>query len=86
MLADFGGAFEHAGAHPLPAHLEQAEVGDAADLDAGAVVLERVLEPTLDGAIVAALLHVDEVDDDEAGKVAQPELPRDFVRRLEVRS
>ena len=29
-------------------------------------------------------LHVDEVDDDQAGEVAQPQLPRHFVRGLEV--
>ena len=44
---------------------------DAADLDAGAVVFERVLQAPLDGAVVAALVHVDEVDDDQAGKIAQ---------------
>ena len=57
---------------------------DAADLDAGAIVLQRVLDAALDRAVVALLLHVDEVDDDEAGEVAQAELPGDFVRRLEV--
>ena len=57
---------------------------DAADLDAGAVVLERLLQLALDGAVVALLVHVDEVDDDQAGEVAQPQLPRDFVGRFEL--
>ena len=57
---------------------------DAADLDAGAVEAQRILEPPLDRAVVALLLHVDEVDDDEAGEVAQPQLARDFLGRLEV--
>ena len=45
---------------------------DAADLDAGAVLLEAFLQPALDGAVVALLVHVDEVDDDQPGEVAQP--------------
>ena len=57
---------------------------DAADLDAGAVVLQRILELALDRAVVALLLHVDEVDDDQAGEVAQPELAGDLLGRLEV--
>ena len=84
MRADDGRAFEHAGADALARHLQQAEMRNAADLDAGAVVLQRVLHPPFDGAIVAAFLHVDEVDDDQAGEVAQSELAGDLVRRLEV--
>ena len=57
---------------------------DAADLDAGAVVLQRVLQLALDRAVVALLLHVDEVDDDEAGEIAQAKLARDFLGRFEV--
>ena len=59
-------------------------MADAADLDAGAVVLQRLLEAALDGAVVALLLHVDEVDDDQAGEVAQPQLAGDLVGGLEV--
>ncbi len=55
---------------------------DAADLDAGAVVLQRILQPPFDRAVVALLVHVDEVDDDQAGEVAQPQLARDLRRRL----
>ncbi len=68
----------------LARHLEQAEGGDAADLDARAVVLQRFLEAALDLRVVAVLLHVDEVDDDEARQVAQPQLARDFLRRLDI--
>ena len=57
---------------------------DAADLDAGAVVLEALFEPALDRTVVAVLVHVDEIDDDQAGKVAQPQLAGDFVRRLKI--
>jgi len=54
------GTFEHAGADALARHFQQAEMRDAADLDAGAVVLEAFLEPPLDRAVVALLVHVDE--------------------------
>src|SRR5689334_21067560 len=40
--------FKHAGSEPLPAHLHQAEAGDAADLDARAVVLQGLLHGLLD--------------------------------------
>ena len=43
-----------------------------------------LLHPALDGAVVALLLHVDEVDDDQPGEVAEPELPGDFLGGLEV--
>ena len=57
---------------------------DPADLDARAVVLERVLHPPLDRAVVARLLHVDEVDDDQARQIAQTKLARDLVRGLQI--
>ena len=76
--------FEHAGADALARHLQQAEGRDAADLDAGAVVLQALLQLLLDGAVVALLLHVDEVDDDEAGEVAQAQLPGDLLGGFEV--
>ena len=47
-------------------------------------LLHRILEPALDLALVARLLHVDEVDDDQAGEVAQAELAGDLLGGLEV--
>ncbi len=75
---------EHAGAQALAAHFHQAEARDATDLDAGAIVLQRLLHRLLDLPDVGAIVHVDEVDDDEAGHVAQAQLARDLVRGLEV--
>jgi hypothetical protein len=57
---------------------------DPANLDARTIILERILDPAFDGAIVAALFHVDEVDDDEAGKIAQAQLAGDFISRLQI--
>ncbi|VUD75058.1 hypothetical protein MET9862_05698 [Methylobacterium symbioticum] len=85
MRAGDRGGFEHARADALAAHLQEAEGRDPADLDAGAVVLQALVELLLDGAVVALLLHVDEVDHDQAGEIAQAELPGDLLGRLEIR-
>src|SRR5262249_19586812 len=47
-------------------------------------MLERFFEPPLNRAVVAALIHVDEVDDNEASKVTQAQLSRDFLGRLAI--
>src|SRR6185503_16293728 len=60
MGTGLGRCLEHAGAQALPAHLHQAEARNPADLDARAVVLERVLHRLLDLPDMARLLHVDE--------------------------
>src|SRR5690606_2416710 len=73
------------GAQALARHLEQTEARDTAHLDAGAVLLQRLLEPVLDLALVARRGHVDEVDDDQPAEVAQAQLARDLVGGLEVR-
>ena len=70
---------------PLPAHLHQAEMADMADLDARAVVLQRLLQAASRPSPLCLLrLHVDEVDDDQPGEVAQPQLPRHFVGGFQV--
>ncbi len=84
VFADVGGAFQHARPTALAADLHQAEGRDLAHLHAGAVVLQAVLQLLLDGAVVLRLIHVDEVDDDQAGEVAQAQLPGGFLRRLHV--
>ncbi len=47
-------------------------------------ILHRVAQPILDLALVLGRLHVDEVDDDEAADVADAQLARDLIRRLEI--
>ena len=84
MRAGLHGRFEHRGADALAAHLHEAEMRDAADLNAGAVVLEAILQLLLDRPVVPVLLHVDEVDDDQSGEVAQAQLPRHFLRRFQI--
>ena len=84
MRAFLGRAFQHARADALARHFQQAEMRDVTDLDARAVVPQAFLEPALDRAVVALLVHVDEVDDDQAGEVAQAQLPRDLLGGLQV--
>ena len=84
MRADLGRALKNAGADALARHFQQAEMRNPANLDARAIVLQRILEASLDRAIVAAFLHVDEIDHDQPGEIAQAQLPRDFVGRLEI--
>ena len=84
MRAGDEGGFRERGAQALAAHFHQAEMAYGADLDTGAVVLQRVLELALDGGVVFADFHVDEVDDDEAGEVAHAQLLRDFLGGLHV--
>ncbi len=47
-------------------------------------MLERIFHAPLDHAVVAAFIHVDEVDDDETGEIAQAELAGDFVGRFAI--
>ena len=53
---------------PVPWH--QAEMTDAADLDPGAVVAQGFLQLPLNQPVIAPFVHVDEIDYDQAGKVA----------------
>jgi hypothetical protein len=64
--------------------LQQAELADRAELHAGAVLRRRVAQALFHLAAVLALLHVDEVDDDQAAQVAQPHLARDLVGGFQV--
>ena len=84
MRAGLGRGFEHAGAQALAAHLQQAEARDAAKLDARAVIGEALFQALLDRGVVLALFHVDEIDHDQTGKVAQAQLTGDFIGGFEV--
>ena len=57
---------------------------DVPDLDARAILPQTFLQPALDRAVIALLVHIDEVDDDQPGEIAQPQLPRDLLGGLEI--
>ena len=59
-------------------------MADTPDLDARTVVAECLFKSPLDKPVVAPLVHVDEVDDNQAGEVAQPELARDLFGGFEI--
>src|SRR5258708_7547054 len=71
-------------AEALARQLHQAEARDLAHLHPRAVVAQRVAQSSLHFALVALVLHVDEVDDDKATQVAQPQLAGDLVGRLVI--
>ncbi len=84
VLAVLAERLEQAGADPLAGHLHQAERGHLGDLVAGAVATEALHQPAQHEVAVALEDHVDEVDDDDAADVAQPELADHLLGRLEV--
>ena len=74
-----------AGPETLPRELEEAELADAPDLRARAVVRESRPKSLFDLAVAGRPHHVDEVADDDPAQVAQLDLTRDLGDRLEVR-
>ena len=84
MLAGLGRGLQHAGAQTLSRHFQKAKGRNAANLNAGAVGLELVFQALFDGKIVATLIHVDEIDDDETRQIAQADLPGDLFGGFEI--
>ena len=78
------GEFGKRRAQALPRHLHQAEARNAAHLHARPVRLQRLAHLVLHGALVARCHHVDEVDDDQASHVAQPQLARHLLGGLQI--
>ena len=76
--------FAKGGTQPLTRQFHQAETRNLADLDAGAVVFQRIAEAVFDFALIALRFHVDEVDDHQAAQIAQAQLARGFVGGFEV--
>ena len=68
----------------LPRHLDEAERRDLDDVRLRPVALELAAQRLLDGRPVLRVRHVDEVDDDDAADVAQPQLADDLLHGLEV--
>ena len=84
VLARLGERLEQARPDALAGHLHQAERGDLGDLVLGAVAAQALDEPAQHEVAVGLEHHVDEVDDDDAADVAQPQLADDLLGRLEV--
>src|SRR5579885_55624 len=84
MRTGLGRSLGQGRAQPLPRHFEKPERADPADLDASAVGSERLFEPAFDRDLIAVLLHIDEIDDDQPGEIAQPQLAGNFISRFEI--
>src|SRR5206468_2312871 len=72
--------------HALAGHLDQAELRDLQDLRLRSILLDLVLQRLEEPRAIAAVLHVDEVENDDPAEVAEANLANDFFRRLEVGS
>ena len=81
---DLEARLKHARPQTLARELQQAEGADAAELNAGLIVLHRFLQAPLDLRLVARDLHVDEINDDQAGEVTQTQVAGDLLRGFEV--
>ena len=84
VLARHPERLEQARTDPLTGHLYEAERGDLGHLVLGAVTRQALEQPAQHEIAVALEHHVDEVDDDDAADVAQPQLADDLLGRLEV--
>src|SRR5712691_3519202 len=83
-VAQLGERLEQARTDPLAGHLHQAERGHLGDLVLGPVPGQAFQQPSQDQLPVGFQHHVDEVDDDDAAHVAQPELADDLLGGFEV--
>src|SRR6266581_3266840 len=72
-------------AHPLAGHLDEAQLRHRERPRTGAVAAEVRAQLLEHLVAVAARLHVDEVDHDDAADVPQAQLPRHLARRFDVR-
>ena len=71
--------------HPLAGEDHEAELVHREHLRRRAVAAQLLLERAHHVAPALALLHVDEVDDDDPAEVAQADLPHDLAHGVEVR-
>jgi len=68
----------------LARHLDEAELREAVDREPCADRARALGSNREHRGRMVAVLHVDEVDDDDSAEIAQPELPRDHLCGLEI--
>ena len=71
-------------ARALSRHLDQAELGEAVHGHARAVARKGFTQFSQHRVLVFIAVHVDEVNDDDAAKISQSQLPRNRQRRLKI--
>ena len=84
MHAGRSNHFHHTRAQALAAHFHQTKARDSAHLDPCPIGFQTIFHPLFNGIVVAAIFHVDEVDDNQTSQVAQTQLAGHFIRGLEV--
>ena len=84
MLAEDVTAFLDRRTEPLPGDLHQAEFRDAADIHLGLVVLHAGLDLLFHLPDMLFVAHIDEVHDDQAAEIPEPQLPGELLGRFHV--
>ena len=84
MRARAKAGFKKTWAEPLARQFHQTEGADPSQLYTRPVLAHGLFEAALHLDLIARVLHVDEIDDDEAGQIAQAQLAGDLVRRFDV--
>lgn len=68
----------------LAGHFHQAQCRHLGDLGLGVVLFQIALQRGQHLFLVLVALHVDEIDDDDAAQIAQPQLAGNGLRRFQI--
>ena len=85
MTARLAERAHHGVARAFAGHLDQAQFRDLQNRRARPILLQSLFQGLVHAALVLFLLHVDQVENDDAAAVPQPELIGDFLNGFEVR-
>ena len=77
-VARLGRRLDHTGTQTLARHFHQAKAGNTAHLNTRTVGFQLFLHQLFNGGVIATLVHVDKVDDDQTGQITQTQLTSDF--------
>ena len=75
---------DHTGTQTLARHFHQTKAGNTAHLNTRTVGFQLFLHQLFNGGVIATLVHVDKVDDDQTGQIAQTQLAGDFGGGFQV--
>ena len=53
-------------------------------MNAGTIFFQTIFQTFFYRAVIAVFLHIDEIDDEKTGKIAEPALPRDFFGGFKI--
>ncbi len=84
MCANLERAFNKRRAQALARHFKQAEWADTADLKAGPVIAHGFFKLAFNRPLVAVVFHVDEIDHNQTGQIAQAQLTCEFFGGFKV--